>query len=175
MNEYPESGVVLVRQHGSYNWGKSRPLSLSMPHACKSIVLISSTFLIDSMTSTRQDVGTGQDASRVRGLLVRDGRQDDSSWDPARRRGQVPKEVVLLNRTLPKYKTSQRKRGGNRQGCRATDCHPVLHRRGGRNCQWPSGNMYHNFDSKYKAERVGYIWAIDLQASVSTCLETKTL
>ncbi|KAH8090880.1 cytoplasm protein [Filobasidium floriforme] len=23
MNEYPESGVVLVRQHGSYNWGKT--------------------------------------------------------------------------------------------------------------------------------------------------------
>jgi methylthioribulose-1-phosphate dehydratase len=22
MREYPESGVVLVRQHGSYNWGK---------------------------------------------------------------------------------------------------------------------------------------------------------
>jgi methylthioribulose-1-phosphate dehydratase len=22
MNEFPESGVVLVRQHGSYNWGK---------------------------------------------------------------------------------------------------------------------------------------------------------
>jgi hypothetical protein len=33
MNEYPESGVVLVRQHGSYNWGKSlQPFLANIPY-----------------------------------------------------------------------------------------------------------------------------------------------
>ena len=102
MNEYPESGVVLVRQHGSYNWGKS-PISFlaNIPH-----VDLLSHFLSASLPLAlslaphagvdRQNLGTGQDTGGMCRLPVRDGRQDDSSRDPARRGGQDAKQAFLL-------------------------------------------------------------------------------
>jgi hypothetical protein len=102
MNEYPESGVVLVRQHGSYNWGKSpRVFLANIPHIdLLSYFLSASLPLPPSHTPhagvDRQDLGTGQDTGGMRRLPIRDGRQDDPSGDPTRRGGQDAKQALLL-------------------------------------------------------------------------------
>lgn len=102
MNEYPESGVVLVRQHGSYNWGKSpRAFLANVPHIdLLSYSLSASLPLTLSLAPhagvDRQDLGTSQDTGGMRRLPVRDGRQNDPSRDPARRGGQDAKQALLL-------------------------------------------------------------------------------
>lgn len=72
MNEYPESGVVLVRQHGSYNWGKSpKSVLANIPHIDLFTYLLSASLpVILSLTPhagvDRQDLGTSQDTGGMR-------------------------------------------------------------------------------------------------------------
>ena len=42
-------------------------------------------------------MGTSQDPSGMCRLPLRDGRQDDPGWNPARGRGQVAEEAFLLS------------------------------------------------------------------------------